>query len=171
MDSQHLPLRGTLVAVGHGLISSPQLAGAIVVTAWDPETKIGGMTHMVTPILPGYLLENSEAASNPVQELILELAVAGASTSRLQTAIVGGAAPLESSSGLDERFRVGARLISQALEALGEYGLFPNYQEVGGCVGRQCVLNVETGHVRVLSQSENEVVLVGANSPIAGKKE
>ena len=171
MDCVNLPLRGTCVVVGHGLISSPLLVSAVVITAWDPETRIGGMTHLVTPALPGFKIENSQSASNPVQELILEMAVAGASASRLQTAIVGGAAPLTKGAKLDERFRIGERLVNQALGVLRECGLIPVFQEVGGCVGRQCVLDVKTGLVRVLSQNDNEVVLVAATSPSKGKKE
>ncbi len=170
MDCDQPSKQGTCV-VKKGKISSPLIVSAVVVTAWDPVTKVGGMTQLNTPLLPGFLLEDSSSSSDPVKELILEMALAGASTSRLQISLIGGAAPLSKTSGLDERFQIGARIISQVQTVLTEFGLTPVFQEVGGCIGRQCTLDVETGHVRVLSQNQSEVFLVSTSSRIPGQKE
>lgn len=127
------------------------LGSCIGVTAYDPQTHVGGLIHC---LLPHASVSPEKAAENPymfvssgVVEMIKTLLKIGASRERLIIKAAGGAKMMR----VNNLFDVGARN-STALQKLLQYNKMRLAgSDFGGSIPRTMYLHMDTGKVIVKS--------------------
>lgn len=138
------------------------LGSCIGVVMIDPVTKLCGLLHAVLPKAGDGI---SSEERNPhkyvesgIERLVVSMREQGASASRLNVRIVGGANMLMSSN-LTQTFDIGTRNIESALATLGRLKLPIVVAEVGGHTGRTVRVYVAESRVtvRVIGQKEREI--------------
>ena len=89
-------------------------------------------------------------ADSAIPIMLGMLTEAGATTSRLE-ARIGGGAQMLSAPGLSDRFNIGSRNIESVKAELKRAGLRLRGESTGGQAGRTLTLDVSTGQVMVKS--------------------
>jgi chemotaxis protein CheD len=140
---------------GH-VLASIGLGSCIGLVLVEPARSLAGLAHIVLPSSASA----SEAAVGKfadlaVPALIEQMTRNGASRSRLEAVLVGGAQmfALNSASSLD----IGRRNEHAAREALGHAGLHVRAAATGGNKGRTVRVYVENGRVTVKEPGEDHV--------------
>lgn len=135
------------------------LGSCIGFCAYDPIAKVGGMAHMVLPesgqnpgISPGKFVNTG------IPKLFSELEKIGASRSRLQVKLCGGAR-MFSIPGINNPMDVGARNIDMANKVLAQEGVKSYRSDLGGNQGRTMSLFMDTGKVTVRTVGQGNVEL------------
>jgi chemotaxis protein CheD len=132
------------------------VGSCVIVCAWDPKTRIGGMAHVVQPRDPAPLgTGNLRYADQAVPALLGRLCSAGAERQRLVIKLAGGASMLlQKRRPGDEP--LGTQNVRAVEAALLAHGLMARASSVGGTCGRSVTLDLATGqlHVRTLGQGE-----------------
>lgn len=125
------------------------LGSCIGLSAWDPETKTGGMLHCM---LPDSGMNSLRAANNPgvfadtgLIMLLRGCEKMGASRSGLILHAIGAAGMLDNS----RHFDVGNRNAQSLKSALQKEGLRLGAELLGGGVSRSISLEVASGKVTV----------------------
>lgn len=143
------------IFIAHGLGS------CIGVAAYDQNTKIGGMVHV---LLPDSNIKANEATTKPgkfadtaIPELLKQLKKAGANTNNLQIKIAGGAQMFAIAS-LNSSLNIGTKNIEAVKAAIKSCGLKISKEDTGGNAGRTLKLMIENGLVflRATGCSEKE---------------
>jgi chemotaxis protein CheD len=127
------------------------LGSCLGIAFYDPLMKIGGLLHAV---LPEYVI-NSHApgerfVDTGIENLLKQMAAAGAIQASLQIRMVGGANMLVSSE-LSRTFDIGTRNLAAAYKTFERLRLKLACQEVGGNTGRTVRLYVADGRMTVRS--------------------
>ncbi len=131
------------------------LGSCIGVAAWDPQTRIGGMLHILLPEPPTNSANPSKDAGaisparfamTGVPLLIQQLAKAGAATERLRVVAAGGARMLGVLSNTNSVIgSIGERNAAIVVAQLQAQGIRLIAQEFGGTQGRTLGLEIATG--------------------------
>jgi chemotaxis protein CheD len=119
------------------------LGSCVAMCVWDAMTGIGGMNHYMLPQDFGINCDTPRYARTAIEQLFAQLAAAGASRSRLQSKLFGGACVMASfqSGGLD----LGSRNVDVAREYLAAARIPIVAEDVGGTHGRKLVFRTDTG--------------------------
>jgi len=121
------------------------LGSCLGVAIYDPQTKVGGLLHLM---LPTSTIDSDKAASQPfmfvdtgVPRLFQAVYGLGGERRRLELKVAGGAQFLD-----DERvFNIGQRNIAALTELLQRNGFGPCAQDLGGRSSRTVRLDLSTG--------------------------
>ncbi len=175
VEISKLPLDPIAVGLGELYVSNTPnivlaafaLGSCIALCASDPKVKAGALAHIVLPNTPpasrfnGNVNANSNLspgkyADRALPEMIARLEQLGASRSRLEFKLVGGAAVLSGSNllggannPLPGRLDIGRRNVQGILAALHQAGFAPVAADLGGPSGRTVFFWPNNGKMRV----------------------
>ena len=136
------------------------LGSCIGISLYDPQTKIGGLLHIMLPDST-----QARASDNPAKfadtglPLMLDDVVkAGASRSRLVAKIAGGAQMFAFSNTTDV-MRVGARNAEAVKKMLKSFNIKIIGEDTGGTYGRTVSIDLVTGvyKVKTIDRGEKEI--------------
>jgi chemotaxis protein CheD len=136
------------------------LGSCIGISCFDPQSRVGGLAHVLLPSSDGKRLEDREPArfaDSGIDLLIRRLADAGASPRRLIVKVAGGAAVLGSANA--QKFKIGERNAEAIRERLKHHGISPAATDLGGARGRTLEVHVSTGktYVRTAASPASEL--------------
>lgn len=132
------------------------VGSCVIVCAWDPKARVGGMAHVVQPRDPAARVTgNIRYADQAVPVLLERLRASGAEHHRLVIKLAGGASLLQPTRRAGEE-PLGTQNVRAVEAALLKQRLLPRASNVGGTHGRTVTLELRTGqlHVRTLGQGE-----------------
>jgi len=136
------------------------LGSCVAVAAYDPVPRIAGMLHVLLPGSGGERLPGGEEgrfADTGMDQLLQEMARAGAIKRRLVIKLAGGASVLGAANGA--RFKIGERNAEAIRERLRLHGLRASAEATGGTKGRTLELHAGTGKtfVRTVMEAASEL--------------
>jgi chemotaxis protein CheD len=141
------------------------LGSCIGLALVEPTKRLAALAHIMLPEAPeGEPLEGGEAkfADVAVPRLVERMCEAGASPSRIQAAIVGGAKmfAFSSGSGLD----IGVRNEREVLAQLERANIRVRATATGGTLGRTIRVHTADGRVTVKTAGGREHDLLGGEA-------
>ncbi len=136
------------------------LGSCIGLALIDRGARVAGLAHIVLPDSQGMEGPAAKFADRAVPELVAAMQKAGASKSRLEAALVGGARMFALGSGLD----IGARNEAAVKTALERLQVRINATATGGNRGRTVRVGVGEGTVNVQEAGGERVALLGAGA-------
>ncbi len=134
------------------------LGSCVGICLYHEEKKIGGLAHIMLPVMKLQSSSPKKYADSAIPMLIEELEAMGITGNELKAKIVGGATmfKLSPNSLMSE---IGRNNISKVKDVLAEFGIEVIGEDTGGDYGRTIDFFVGTGEVKVKSINRNEVVL------------
>ncbi len=146
---KELCINGTII-VGYGDIAfakSPKkiqtvLGSCVAVVFYDPEVKLGGMTHIMIPETSVNF--DTRGAKQAVENLMNRMISNGAAKSRLVCEIYGG------SNLFDSEIEVGKKNVEKAKKVLKDLEIRISKEDTGGKLSRQICLDTSTGKFRLI---------------------
>lgn len=151
MDKIVVKIADYKIASGPAILTTYGLGSCLAVALYDPETKTGGMGHIMLPSGIG-----AKASGNPkkfadlcIAEMFRELEVNGCKTNNVVAKIAGGASmfdiPYTDSLCIGDRNRasVVAELLKKGIPLIGE--------DTGGKHGRSVDFHIDDGRMIVKS--------------------
>lgn len=134
------------VSRGPGIIISYGLGSCIGISLYDPQTRIGGLLHIMLPDS-----KQSRASDNPakfadtgIPLLLDEVLKLGANRSRLVAKIAGGA-QMFAFANATEVMRVGARNAQASKDMLHKLGIRLVAEDTGANYGRTVQIDLSNG--------------------------
>jgi len=129
---------------GEGILQASAIGSCVVVAAYDPDSIVGGMAHVMLPgRSPGPEASvKTRYAKDAVEEIMRVMSNLGVMEARAHVCLIGGGNVLgdgHDSPGLD--------IVRSLTEILGGKGITPVAMEVGGTQRRSCALYVSRGRV------------------------
>lgn len=160
--ADHVPVHigDVKVADGSSLLYTVGLGSCVAIALYDPHQRIGGLAHAMLPhpdtgrrdAPPGRF------ATTAVASLIEMMEARGASRTRLQARLAGGASMFRDI--LDrEGLKLGRRNVDAAREALSSAGIDVQAEDVLGTYGRSVFLRTADGQLLVTSVNHEDVFL------------
>ena len=141
-------------------IISYGLGSCIGISLYDPQTKIGGLLHIMLPDS-----KQARASDNPAKFadtglplMLNDVIKAGASKSRLVAKIAGGAQMFAFANATDI-MRVGARNAEAVKRILQGMGIKVVAEDTGGTYGRTVSIDLTNGayKVKTIDKGEKEI--------------
>jgi chemotaxis protein CheD len=145
------------IAMAPDIISSVGLGSCVVVTLHDPQSKIGGLAHIMLPKsgrANGYH-GPFQCADSGIAHLVKEMQRMGASLRDLVAKMVGGAQMFSSED--DSRPGVGERNIMSIKEILRRNRVPLISHDIGGNHGRSVVFYLNSGNLIVSAFGKKEI--------------
>ncbi len=125
------------------------LGSCVGICLYDPEKKIAGMAHIMLPLSKEAVqgVDNKRRyADTGIMELIQDMNLQGASTSRMVAKIAGGAQMFSVSSTV---FNIGERNVAAVKKILSAYRIRIVAEETGDNFGRTVFFHGDTGVMEV----------------------
>ncbi len=150
---------------GEGILRGRVIGSCVVVAAYDPQSSVGGMAHVM---IPGASCDENPSrrtryAEDAVEEMMAKMATLGAQEARGHACLVGGANMLG-----DGHDSPGLETVRSVTETLRRKGTSPVAMEVGGTKRRSCCLDVGRGRVSYTIGDSQQRVLWEAGAPRCG---
>lgn len=136
------------------------LGSCIGISLYDPQTKIGGLLHIMLPDS-----KQARASDNPakfadtgIPLLLNDVIAMGASKSRLVAKIAGGAQMFAFANATDI-MRVGNRNADAVKQILRRHGIKVIAEDTGGNYGRTVQIDLNTGvyKVKTIDRGEKDI--------------
>lgn len=141
-------------------ITTLGLGSCVGVAIRDPQTKIGGLAHVMLPDSTAITNNSNVAkfADTGVRELVRQIVAAGANQHRLVAKIAGGA-QMFAMQTKTELMRVGDRNVEATKKALAELKIPILAEETGANYGRTVEFDPETGdyHIRAVGKTPHTI--------------
>ncbi|MEV2907087.1 chemotaxis protein CheD [Paenibacillus larvae] len=135
------------IVTGQGVLRTTGLGSCVGVTLYDPLSKIAGMAHVMLPsssIAKAGNLNKAKFADTAIPELVTRMTEIGASVSRMQAKLAGGA-QMFALPGQADTMRIGPRNVEACKAALHDFNIQVKGEDTGGNYGRTIELLCETG--------------------------
>lgn len=136
------------------------LGSCLGITVYDPVAKVGGLLHVMLPLLT---IDPKRAAENPcvfvdtgVPRLFHACYEAGALKRRVEVKVVGGA--YTGASEEDDYFQIGQRNVVVLRKLLWRNGVLLAAEDVGGRISRTVELDIGTGQVTVKAYGQVRLI-------------
>lgn len=133
------------------ILTTHGLGSCVAIALYDPETRIGGMGHIMLPSGAG-----PKAVGNPkkfadlcISEMFRDLISGGCRTDKLVAKIAGGASMFD--LPCSENFSIGDRNRESVITELLKKDIPLIGEDTGGKYGRSVEFNTETGQMTVRS--------------------
>ena len=134
------------------------LGSCIALSAYDPQSRVGGMAHIVLPegsARPDH--DSPKFAGSAVTLLLDEMSRQGANLSKILVRMAGGAR-MAGTGALGSVFQIGEKNIKATREALAASRITKiSGIDVGGSHGRTVRLWLETGKVAVSATNREPI--------------
>ena len=141
-------------------IISYGLGSCIGISLYDPQTKIGGLLHIMLPDSTQARPTDNPAkfADTGLPLMLKDVLALGASRTRLVAKIAGGAQMFAFANATDI-MRVGARNAEAAKKILKDLNIRLIAEDTGGTYGRTVSIDLETGvyKVKTIDKGEKEI--------------
>ncbi|MBR2214279.1 MAG: chemotaxis protein CheD [Selenomonadaceae bacterium] len=141
-------------------IISYGLGSCIGISLYDPQTKIGGLLHIMLPDSTQARASDNPAkfADTGLPLMLNDVLKLGAAKNRLVAKIAGGAQMFAFSNATDI-MRVGVRNAEAAKKALKAHGIKLIAEDTGGTYGRTVQIELDTGvyKVKTIDKGEKEI--------------
>ena len=136
------------------------LGSCIGISLYDPQTKIGGLLHIMLPDSTQARASDNPAkfADTGLPLLLDDVVKAGAARNRLVAKIAGGAQMFAFANATDV-MRVGARNAEAVKKMLKGYNIRILGEDTGGTYGRTVSIDLVTGvyKVKTIDRGEKEI--------------
>ena len=136
------------------------LGSCIGISLYDPQTKIGGLLHIMLPDSTQARASDNPAkfADTGIPLLLGDVLQLGASRSRLVAKLAGGAQMFAFANATDV-MRVGSRNAESVKKLLRELNIRVIAEDTGGNYGRTVQIDLETGiyKVKTIDKGEKEI--------------
>lgn len=139
---------GQLVATAEPTQITTILGSGVSICVWDPVSRVGGANHFMLPYDASPNMASPRYAKQATATLLVDVAVAGASLTRLQARIFGGACIF--AAFRDSGHDLGAQNVDAAREILTGARVKIVGEDVGGDCGRKLVFRTDTGVANVV---------------------
>ena len=138
-------------------IISYGLGSCIGISIYDPQTKIGGLLHIMLPDSTQSRPSENPAkfADTGIPLMLADILQLGASRSRLVAKLAGGAQMFAFANATDI-MRVGARNAAAAKKILQDLRIPVLAEDTGGTYGRTVQIDLATGIYRVKTIDKGE---------------
>ncbi len=155
--SEHVRIAQAIIDRAPRVLKAYGLGSCVAVSLYDPETRLGGMGHMLLPDRPTKdpLGSENKYVDAGIYHIVEELVRAGANRDTLVAKIAGGANMFETSYQTLIN-SVGARNAKSARRTLNVLGIPIVGEEVGGNRGRTVEFDLATGKLLVYSAHTEE---------------
>jgi len=141
-------------------IISYGLGSCIGISLYDPQTKVGGLLHIMLPDSTQARPTDNPAkfADTGLPLMLKDVLALGASRTRLVAKIAGGAQMFALANATDI-MRVGARNAEAAKKILKDLNIRLIAEDTGGTYGRTVSIDMETGvyKVKTIDKGEKEI--------------
>jgi len=143
------------------VLTAPSLGSCIGLAIYDPDSKVGGMAHIVLPDSAKILKpteHQGKYADTAVPEMLKKMFSMGANKNKLVIKMAGGAQMFNLQKGANV-LNIGLRNTIAVKAALSKEGLTLLKSDTGGNKGRTFKLDVQTGSfsVKIIGQEEVEL--------------
>ena len=136
------------------------LGSCIGISLYDPQTKVGGLLHIMLPDSTQSRANENRAkfADTGIPDMLNEVLKLGASKSRLVAKIAGGAQMFAFANATDI-MRVGQRNAQAAKEVLASLSIPIIGEDTGGSYGRTVSIDLSNGvyKVKTIDKGEKEI--------------
>jgi chemotaxis protein CheD len=123
------------------------LGSCVAVILYDPQSKVGGMAHVLLPKAPQKVDMEEKYADTGTRKLVREMTVNGAAKDRMIAKLVGGAQMFKN---LNVQFaNIGRLNVLESRKALREFAIRIVAEDIEGDRGRSALLDSATGQVTV----------------------
>ena len=141
-------------------ITTLGLGSCVGICMRDPLTKVGGLAHIMLPDSTAFRTVEKVAkfADTGIDELIRLLEQNGASRSRLEAKIAGGAT-MFSYNTTSTTMRVGEKNVDATLRKLEALNIPVLAQDTGETYGRTIIYYPETGELKVRAVGKSEKMI------------
>ena len=156
------------VAVRRGrfILRAMAIGSCVVVTAYDPKTKIAGMAHIM---LPGQAPENSSEktkyAANGIEQMLTQMLESGCKIEDIEVCLIGGGNVLQK-----EDDTICADNIKSVTKILEGKFISVEASVMGGYKRKSAFLDVETGRFSFTEGDEIEKPLWQSQEKIKAEK-
>jgi chemotaxis protein CheD len=136
-----------------GILKTTGLGSCVGVTLYDSRAKVAGMAHVMLPsseIAKEGTLNVAKYADTAIPDMIEKMKALGASVSRLEAKMAGGA-QMFAFSGQSDTMRIGPRNAESCKEMLKKFDIPLKGEDTGGSYGRTIEFNCETGILLIRS--------------------
>lgn len=138
------------------------LGSCVGVAIRDPQTKIGGLAHVMLPdskAIKNSHLNVAKFADTGIVELVNQMEKLGAKRSRMVAKIAGGAMMFAFQGGSSLVGQVGDRNVEATKAALKELKIPILAQDTGANYGRTVIFYPESGefHIRAVGKAETVI--------------
>ncbi|MDF2924700.1 MAG: chemotaxis protein CheD [Paenibacillaceae bacterium] len=136
-----------------GILKTTGLGSCVGVTLYDARAKVAGMAHVMLPsseIAKEGNLNIAKYANTAIPDMIGRMEKLGASVSRLEAKMAGGAQMFAFSSNSDT-MRIGPRNVEACKDMLAQYRIPLRAEDTGANFGRTIEFNCTTGILTVRS--------------------
>ena len=148
------------VSKASDVIISYGLGSCVGVSLYDPQTKIGGLLHILLPDSTQARAQEKEAkfADTGVPLLVKDVVAKGASKGRLVAKVAGGAQMFAFANASD-LMKVGTRNVEAVKAALKKEGIRIVGEDTGANYGRTVQIDLETGvyTVKAIGKPEKQI--------------
>jgi chemotaxis protein CheD len=126
------------------VLNSGAIGSCVVITAFDPVNKIGGMAHVMLPGISPIKnqLNATRYASNAIDEMLSQLKIFGIKKDNIEICLVGGANVLKRENDF-----IGKNNIESIEKLLDEKGINVCVSAVGGFERRTVLFNIGKGRI------------------------
>lgn len=148
------------VGTSPSILISYGLGSCIGISMYDPQTKIGGLLHIMLPDSTQSRANENRAkfADTGIPDMLEELVRMGAVKSRIVAKIAGGSQMFAFANASDI-MRVGLRNATAAKEILKKYSIPIVAEDTGGNYGRTVQIDLSTGvyKVKTIDRGDKEI--------------
>jgi chemotaxis protein CheD len=144
----------------YGVSSSPDILRTILgscvgICLFDPETKIGGMSHIMLPKMNDSAMSVKKYADTAIPLMLDDMEKRGAARIRIIAKIIGGAKMFNVSEN-SMMGEIGSNNTIKVREVLKDLGIAIVSEDTGKNYGRTIDFYLETGIVKVKSMGREE---------------
>lgn len=137
------------------------LGSCVGIAIRDPNTKIGGLAHVMLPdstAIRNSHLNIAKFADTGIEELVIQMEKLGAKRSRMVAKIAGGAT-MFSFQGRVDMVQIGERNVEASKKKLQQMNIPILAQDTGANYGRTVTFFPETGdfHIRAVGKTETVI--------------
>jgi chemotaxis protein CheD len=130
-----------------GVLKTTGLGSCVGLTLYDAKVKVAGMAHVMLPssgIAREGTINIAKYADTAIPELISKMQLLGASVSRMEAKLAGGAQMFAFAANHDS-MRIGPRNVESCKELLKQHEIPIKAEDTGGNYGRTIEFDCETG--------------------------
>jgi chemotaxis protein CheD len=151
---------GELHVAGKDTILSTFVGSCIALCLYDPESKVGGMAHVLLPDSSKDTAAGSEAkyADRALENTLKLMIEKGARQERLVAKIAGGA-KIFAREGSEDVFNIGVRNAEAVKGLLQKKGISVVGEDVGMRSGRWVIFDTSSGKVKVTRRNTEDKIL------------
>lgn len=147
-----------LKAANNGDILRTILGSCVGICLYDPDTKTGGLAHIMLPVRKNESSSVKKYADTALPVLLKDMNDIGSDSSRLVAKIVGGATMfnLSENSMMSE---IGKNNILKVREILKERNIPIVAEDIGGDYGRTIDFYLDTGEIKIKSLGKEDLTI------------